>query len=82
MGTRVFVGNLAWDVSWPQLKDHFKPYGAVTHADVPVGSDGRSRGYGVVEFKFPKDALWAIHKLNGSMLGGRSIKLREYGNSS
>ena len=81
VGTRVYVGNLSWDVTWPQLKDHFKAAGAVAHADVPVGDDGRSRGYGVIEFKFPKDALYAIHTLNGSILGGRPIKLREYGNN-
>jgi len=81
IGLRVYVGNLAWDVSWPQLKDHFKSAGVVAHADVPVGEDGRSRGYGIVEFKNAKDALYAIHTLNGSTLGGRPIKLREYGDT-
>ena len=79
IGTRVFVGNLSWDLTWPQLKDHFKAAGNVAHADIPVGDDGRSRGYGIVEFKNSKDAVFAIRTLNGSLLGGRPIKLREYG---
>jgi RNA recognition motif-containing protein len=81
LGTRVFVGNLAWDVGWPQLKDHFKSAGVVAHADVPTDDDGRSRGYGIVEYKQAKDALYAIHTLNGTTLGGRAIKLREYGDN-
>lgn len=24
VGTRVYVGNLAWDVAWQDLKDHMK----------------------------------------------------------
>ena len=36
-GTRVYVGNLAWETSWQDLKDHFRQAGEVTHADVMVG---------------------------------------------
>lgn len=31
---RVFVGNLSWDVTWQNLKDHMKSAGRVTRADV------------------------------------------------
>ena len=32
--TRVFVGNLAWGVTWMDLKDHFRAAGDVVHATV------------------------------------------------
>ena len=37
-------------VAWQDLKDHFKAAGNVTRADVMTGSDGRSKGCGIVEF--------------------------------
>ena len=39
---RVFVGNLSWDVSWQDLKDHMRKAGDVVHADVLKRRDGKS----------------------------------------
>ena len=44
-GTKVFVGNLAFDVSWQDLKDHFRQAGEVIHADI-MAAPGRSRAVG------------------------------------
>lgn len=42
--TRVFVGNLPWNCTWRNLKDHFKGLSFnPTHADVLIGGDGRSK---------------------------------------
>ena len=30
----VYVGNLSWETTWQDLKDHFRAAGDVTHADV------------------------------------------------
>jgi len=76
-GTRLYVGNLAWDVAWQDLKDHFKPCGAVVRADVLEGSDGRSKGCGIIEFADPRDAARAMDTLNDSELKGRMIFVRE-----
>lgn len=35
-GCRVYVGNLAWNVKWQDLKDHMKQAGHVVHADGAV----------------------------------------------
>lgn len=43
---RVFVGNLSWDVSWQDLKDHMNTAGNVLYADVLRYEDGRSKGCG------------------------------------
>ncbi|KAF9987899.1 hypothetical protein BGZ75_010307 [Mortierella antarctica] len=74
---RIYVGNLSYDVKWTDLKDFMREIGAVAHADVLLGSDGRSKGCGVVEFQRAEHAQEAIRKLNDVMLMGRPIFVRE-----
>jgi len=74
---RVYVGNLSWDVSWQDLKDHMRSAGDVSHAEVMSEPDGRSKGCGVVEFKSSEEAKVAISTLNDSELKGRMIFVRE-----
>lgn len=77
VNNRVYVGNLSWDVQWQDLKDLFKTAGEVVRADVMTGSDGRSRGCGLVEFTTPEAAAHAIATLNDAELKGRLIFVRE-----
>eukprot|EP00752_Nemacystus_decipiens_P011923 g10573.t1 len=75
---RVYVGNLAWDVAWQDLKDHMRGLGGdVIRADVMTDQGGRSRGCGIVEFADPEQASQAIEQLNNSELKGRMIFVRE-----
>jgi RNA recognition motif-containing protein len=73
----VFVGNLAWEVAWQDLKDHMRAAGHVLHADVLRNPDGRSKGCGIVEFSSPEEAQVAIETLNDSLLKNRPIFVRE-----
>jgi len=73
----VFVGNLSWTTAWQDLKDHMKQAGEVVHADVMAESNGRSKGWGLVEFSSPQEAMNAIQTLNNTELDGRSISVRE-----
>ena len=48
---RVFVGNLAFDVSKEDLQEHFTPCGTVTDVHVATFEDsGKCKGYAWVEF--------------------------------
>jgi len=38
---------------------------------------GRSKGWGIVEFETPDEAIKAVNELNGTELGGRRIAVRE-----
>ncbi len=60
---RVFVGNLAYPVGWPLLKDTFRECGEVVYADVLRNPDGRSKGCGIVEFSTPKEAALAVRTM-------------------
>lgn len=78
--TNLYVGGLAWEVQWQELKDHFKRIGKVVRADVAgteEGAGGRSKGYGLVQYERAEDAARAIAELNDSMLMGRKIHVRE-----
>lgn len=77
IGRRVWVGNLSFETSWQQLKDHFKVAGHVLHADIMQDAEGRSKGCGIVEFEQPADALRAISLLSNSTLCERQIMVRE-----
>mmetsp|Transcript_27543 Transcript_27543/g.66968 ORF Transcript_27543/g.66968 Transcript_27543/m.66968 type:complete len:432 (+) Transcript_27543:86-1381(+) len=75
---RVYVGNLAWQVDWRDLKDLFKTVGHdVTRADVMQTRDGRSKGCGIVEFATVEGAKQAVLTLNDTELKGRQIFVRE-----
>ena len=76
-GPKVYVGNLPYDVTWKDLKEHMKTAGPVKHADVVLGDDGRSKGYGLVEFQSSLGAQQAVAILNNTELGGRQIFVRE-----
>ena len=74
---RVYVGNLSWDVTWRELKDHFAASGAeVVRANVLAAPDGRSKGCGIVEFADAEGASRAL-LLNDTELMGRQIFVRE-----
>lgn len=76
VGQRVFVGNLSYETDWAALKDHMRTAGSVLHADIARQNDGRSKGYGIVEFASVSDARNAIRELHDSYLGGRQIIVR------
>ena len=52
--------QLNWRVKWYHLKDTFAEAGEVLYANVASFSDGRSKGFGVVEFANAEDAESAI----------------------
>jgi RNA recognition motif-containing protein len=77
-GRRLFVGNLAWTTTDHDLQEHMSQGGGVLSAHVMVNeSNGRSKGYGIVEMATQLDAMNAVQTLNNSDLNGRSIFVRE-----
>jgi len=74
---RVYVGNLAYETTWGDLKDHMKMAGLVVRADVLLDPTGKSKGCGLVEFATISGAHDAIHRLHNSQLNGRPIFVRE-----
>jgi len=75
---KLFIGNLAWEVTSDDLRDLFAQAGNVTDAVVLMDKmTGRSRGFGFVEFANAEEAKAAIEKFNGFDLKGRKINVNE-----
>merc|ERR1712238_292982 len=75
-GSQLFVGNLSYDTTWRELKDHFRQCGDVERTEVMETPDGRRKGFGTVRFTSDKDAQTAIDKLNSVELQGRALEVR------
>lgn len=74
---RVFVGNLSFEVTWKDLKDHMNTSGSeVIRSDILAFPDGRSKGCGIVSFADAEGAQKAL-LLNDTELMGRQIFVRE-----
>jgi RNA recognition motif-containing protein len=74
----VFVNQIPFSVAWQDLKGYFRSVGEVTRADIALEDNGRSKGYGFVEFASESDAERAIKELNDSNFRGRRIFVREF----
>jgi RNA recognition motif-containing protein len=78
MGRKLYVGNLGYDVSGPDLEQLFAGHGTVDSASVITDrSTGQSKGFGFVEMSSDAEAQAAITALDGKDHSGRAIKVNE-----
>jgi cold-inducible RNA-binding protein len=78
MGRKLFVGNLNFDTTGDDLKQHFAQAGTVESAQVMTDrTTGRSRGFGFVEMSSDSEAKKAVEDLNGKDLQGRNLNIDE-----
>ena len=73
----IYVGNLPFSASEDEVRDLFANYGEVK--EVRMISDretGRPRGFGFVRMD-PAQADAAIEALNGTDMGGRTLRINE-----
>ncbi|KAK8992230.1 hypothetical protein V6N11_048319 [Hibiscus sabdariffa] len=68
--TTIFVGNLDSNVTEDHLREVFSPYGQLTHVKIP-----QNKRCGFVQFADRTCAEEALRILNGTQLGGQSIRL-------
>jgi cold-inducible RNA-binding protein len=74
---KLYVGNLAYNVSEDQLHDLFARFGTPDSARVITDRDsGQSKGFGFVEFS-DDSAAKAAMALNGTDFGGRKLTVNE-----
>ena len=75
---RLYVGGLPYQTTEQDLIDLFEQAGHVTFATVITDRDtGRSKGFGFVEMSDEQAARTAIERLNGTLLGDRTITVNE-----
>jgi len=77
---KLYVGNLPWDISWQDLKDHMRGTRGdldIIRADIQEDNKGLSKGFAIVEYGTTRDARRAIQEFNETELNGRTIFVRE-----
>ncbi|KAJ4896992.1 Polyadenylate-binding protein 2 [Raphanus sativus] len=69
--TNVYVKNLAESTTDDDLKKAFGEFGEITSAVVMRDGDGKSKGFGFVNFDDADDAAKAVEGLNGKTFGDK-----------
>jgi len=79
MGTRLYVGNLSYNVTEPELREVFAEGGRnVVEVKIVMDRDtGRPRGFAFVEMGTDAEAEAAISSLTGREIQGRPINVSE-----
>src|SRR5258707_8680975 len=78
MSRKLFVGNLPYSVTSERLQEAFAQFGTVSSSKVIVDREtGRSRGFAFLEMETDDQGAAAMQAMNGALLDGRSIAVRE-----
>ena len=78
MGSKIYVGNLSYNVTNADLTAMFEPHGSVTSAEVINDREsGRSKGFGFVQMGSDAEAASAIAALSGQEHDGRELTVNE-----
>ena len=74
----IYVGNLPFSATEAEVEELFAQFGAVARVNLPTDREtGRPRGFGFVEMANDQEGDAAIQGLNGTMMGGRSLRVNE-----
>ena len=74
MSSKLFVGNLSFNITENDLQDAFAAHGTVTETNLMVDRmTNRPRGFGFVTMSSPEEAQKAIAAMNGKELDGRAL---------
>ncbi|PSC67282.1 polyadenylate-binding 1 [Micractinium conductrix] len=71
--TNVFVKNLDEAVSDEELRAMFEEHGTVNSCIIMRDDEGKSKGFGFVNFEAPEQAASAVNALNGKDINGKDL---------
>jgi cold-inducible RNA-binding protein len=78
MGNRLFVGNLSFSATEPDIRAAFAAHGTVDEVHIAMDrATGRPRGFAFVTMSTPEDLSGVIRSMDGSMLDGRPLRVNE-----
>jgi RNA recognition motif-containing protein len=76
MDSKLYVGNLSYDITEDGLKEKFAEAGTVVAVDMIKDRDtGRMKGFAFVTMSNQEEAENAIKMFNGKMLDNRELKV-------
>lgn len=71
--TNIYVKNIHTDVTDEEFRELFEKYGDVTSASLAREENGKSRGFGFVNFINHEHAATAVEELNGKDFKGQDL---------
>ncbi len=78
MPSRLFVGNLPYEATEPELREHFSRVAPVSRVFMPLDRDtGKPRGFAFIEFADPEQATTAIEQLHQKPFMDRPLVVNE-----
>ncbi|KAK3683903.1 RNA splicing factor Pad-1 [Podospora appendiculata] len=72
---RLYVGNIHFSITEQDIQNVFEPFGELEFVQLQKDDNGRSRGYGFVQFRDAGQAREALEKMNNFDLAGRPIRV-------
>jgi RNA recognition motif-containing protein len=78
MAVRLFVGNLPYDTTESEIREHFSSVGNLSYVSIPLDREtGKKRGFAFVEFADAQQAQEAIRQFNNQPFKGRPLAVNE-----
>jgi RNA recognition motif-containing protein len=78
MSVRLFVGNLPYDATEEEIRQHFSTVGNLSYVSIPLDREtGKKRGFAFVEFADAAQAQAAIQQFNNQPFKGRPLAVNE-----
>jgi RNA recognition motif-containing protein len=78
MSVRLFVGNLPYDATEEEIRQHFSVVGNLSYVSIPLDREtGKKRGFAFVEFADAQQAQEAIRQFNNQPFKGRPLAVNE-----
>ena len=75
---KLFIGNLPYDISEPELQNLFVEFGEVVNANLVVDRyTGRSRGFAFVEMDSRSSGQQAMESLNKTVYKSKALVCNE-----
>ncbi|KAM3287921.1 polyadenylate-binding protein 7 isoform X3 [Capsicum chacoense] len=74
----MFIKNLSDTIESSKLQEIFQKFGNILSCKVVTSEDGKSKGYGFVQFGSEESANAAIEKLNGIMVGDKQLYVGKF----
>ncbi len=78
LGKKLYIGNLPYTITEAELRELFERHGTVASVSVITDREtGRARGFAFVEFEDANGAQAAMQALDGTDVGGRTLRVNE-----
>ncbi|KAJ1735979.1 hypothetical protein LPJ61_000238 [Coemansia biformis] len=74
--SRVYVGSINFELTEEHINRVFSEFGSVRSVSMSKdATTGRHKGFGFVEYDVPEAASLVMEVMNGTMLGGRQLRI-------